>query len=39
MISQVQVAAGTYVIEVYDYELIDPGVTTPRCMTVSITGT
>ncbi|MBM0106245.1 hypothetical protein JM946_16045 [Steroidobacter sp. S1-65] len=40
-ISQVQLPAGTYVIEVYAYEVIDPNqsVATPRCMSVSISGT
>ncbi|HEY0941175.1 MAG TPA: hypothetical protein VGE08_13830 [Steroidobacter sp.] len=37
--------AGTYVLEVYDYQVIDPDVdpanrpSTPRCMSLSITGT
>lgn len=41
MISQVQLAAGTYILEVYANETVDPlaAVTTPRCMTVSISGT
>lgn len=36
-ISQVQLQSGTYVVEVYDYAL-ESG-STPRCMTVSATGT
>jgi hypothetical protein len=36
-ISQVQLAAGTYLIEVYDYQLTDGSQ--PRCMNISITGT
>ena len=35
-INQVQLAAGTYVIEVYDFELTDGSK--PRCMNISITG-
>lgn len=35
-ISQLSVDAGTYVIEVHDWNL--PGTGSPRCMTVSITG-
>jgi hypothetical protein len=35
-ISQLQLAAGTYVIEVYDFELTDGSQ--PRCMNISITG-
>ena len=41
----VVLAAGTYVLEVYDFQTIDPEVrpqdrpTTPRCMTLSISGT
>lgn len=42
-ISQVPLAAGTYVLEVYAFETLDPDaatpVTTPRCMNVSISGT
>lgn len=40
----VTLAAGTYVLEVYDYEVIDPTVpanqrpSTPRCMSLSISG-
>lgn len=34
-ISQTQLGAGTYILEVYDFELTG---TQPRCMTVSITG-
>jgi len=36
-LSQVQLAAGTYLIEVYDYQLTDGSQ--PRCMNISITGT
>lgn len=36
---QVQLADGTHIIEVYDYEVIDTGSNQPaRCMTVSISG-
>jgi hypothetical protein len=35
-IDQVQLAAGTYVIEVYDFELTNGSQ--PRCMNISITG-
>jgi hypothetical protein len=39
-ITQLQLAAGTYVIEVYAFETIDPDaiavVTTPRCMNLTI---
>jgi hypothetical protein len=39
-ITSLQLAAGTYVIEVYAYETIDPDalavVTTPRCMNLTI---
>jgi hypothetical protein len=36
-ISQRALTAGTYIIEVYDYQL--GGGTTPRCMTISVAGT
>jgi hypothetical protein len=36
-IASTQLAAGTYVIEVYDFQLKDDSQ--PRCMSVSITGT
>jgi hypothetical protein len=39
VISQMQLAAGNYVLEVYDYEVTDLGATASRCMTVSIQGT
>lgn len=35
-INQVPLAPGTYIIEVYDFEITG---TAPRCMTVSVTGT
>lgn len=37
-ISQVSLPAGTYVIEVYDFDIDRVVGTAPRCMTVSITG-
>ncbi|HKU15998.1 MAG TPA: hypothetical protein VJQ52_16505 [Steroidobacteraceae bacterium] len=37
-ISQFQLAAGTYIIEVYDFDLDQVAGATPRCMTVSIQG-
>jgi hypothetical protein len=36
-LSQIQLSAGTYIIEVYDYELV--AGPTPRCMTINVTGT
>lgn len=43
LIASTPLAAGTYVIEVYAFEVIDPDetkrVNTPRCMNVSISGT
>lgn len=43
LISQVQLAAGTYVLEVYAFEVVDPDdtqrVSSPRCMNISISGT
>jgi hypothetical protein len=36
-IPQRQLPAGTYILEVYDFQLSGSG-TSPRCMTVSITG-
>jgi hypothetical protein len=42
-IMQVQLEAGTYVLEVYAYEVIRPDpevrISTPRCMSLSISGT
>lgn len=42
-ISQVQLPAGTYVLQVYAFEVIDPDdtqrVNTPRCLNLTITGT
>lgn len=38
IISQVPLAAGTYVIEVYDFDIDGAGNPAPRCMTVSIQG-
>jgi hypothetical protein len=37
-ISQVTLPAATYVIEVYDFDMDEVANTSPRCMTVSITG-
>jgi hypothetical protein len=43
LISQVQLAAGTYVLEVYAFEVITPDdtqrVNTPRCLNLTISGT
>jgi hypothetical protein len=36
-ISQFQLAAGTYILDVYDYDLVGTNQP-PRCMTVAITG-
>lgn len=37
-LSAIQLAAGTYIIEVYDFEITGDDDPTPRCMTVSIAG-
>jgi hypothetical protein len=38
VISQAQLAAGTYILDVYDFDVRDTGTSAPRCMTVSVTG-
>lgn len=38
-LTQIQLAAGTHILEVYDFDVIDSGSNQPaRCMTVSISG-
>ena len=39
MLTQVPLTAGTFILEVYDFELDLVVGTQPRCMTVSIQGT
>jgi hypothetical protein len=39
MISQAALPAGTYIIEVYDFDIGEAVSNVPRCMTVSVTGT
>lgn len=36
-LSQISLSAGTYIIEVYDFDLV--AGSTPRCMTITVTGT
>lgn len=37
-ISQRTLASGTYILDVYDFDVFDAGATQPRCMTITISG-